>query len=227
MSPIDQMICRIQFRKASYDGFYTPPTADRHSIEYPGYNGGSDWGGDRGRSASRRDHRQLQRHAQLQPAWCRAPKPTGSAGRRAIEVRGDMGGAEGAGDPQDGTPYAINVNAGWRMPFTGLLCKQPPYGGIRAIDLATGKTLWDRPFGTARAQRTVRHSLAAADRDRHAEQRRLGGDRGRPGVHRRGHRRPDPRDRHRHRRDRVEGRAAGGRPGQRRWSTRSAAANTS
>src|SRR3546814_11172954 len=45
ISPIDQMFCRIQFRKASYDGFYTPPTADRHSIEYPGYNGGSDLGG--------------------------------------------------------------------------------------------------------------------------------------------------------------------------------------
>src|SRR3546814_7361824 len=45
ISPIDQMLCRNQFRKASYDGFYTPPTADRHSIEYPGYNGGSDWGG--------------------------------------------------------------------------------------------------------------------------------------------------------------------------------------
>src|SRR3546814_16734335 len=27
MSPIDQMICRIQFRKASYKGFYTPPKA--------------------------------------------------------------------------------------------------------------------------------------------------------------------------------------------------------
>ena len=37
------------------------------------------------------------------------------------------------------------------MPFTGLLCKQPPYGGIRAIDLKTGKTLWDRPFGSARS----------------------------------------------------------------------------
>src|SRR3546814_2152823 len=45
ISPIDQMLCRIQFRKASYDGFYTPPTADRHSNEYPRYNGGSDWGG--------------------------------------------------------------------------------------------------------------------------------------------------------------------------------------
>src|SRR3546814_18061506 len=45
ISTIDQMLCRIQFRKASYDGFYTPPTADRPSIEYPGYNAGTDWGG--------------------------------------------------------------------------------------------------------------------------------------------------------------------------------------
>jgi quinoprotein glucose dehydrogenase len=53
-------------------------------------------------------------------------------------------------DPQWQSPYAVNVNAGWRMPWTGMLCKQPPYGGIRAIDIGTGKTLWDRPFGTAR-----------------------------------------------------------------------------
>ncbi|CAN7469588.1 PQQ-binding-like beta-propeller repeat protein [Phenylobacterium sp. LjRoot219] len=60
------------------------------------------------------------------------------------------GGAEGAGDPQAGTPYAVQVNAGWRLPVTKLLCKQPPYGGIRAIDLRTGTTLWDRPLGQAR-----------------------------------------------------------------------------
>jgi len=66
------------------------------------------------------------------------------------QARGKIGGVEGAGDPQANTPYAINVNAGWRMPFTGLLCKQPPYGGIRAIDMASGKTIWDRPFGEAR-----------------------------------------------------------------------------
>src|SRR5690606_14591953 len=51
---------------------------------------------------------------------------------------------------QIGSPYAIDVNAGWRVPLTGLLCKEPPYGGIRGIELATGRTLWDRPFGTAR-----------------------------------------------------------------------------
>ena len=49
-----------------------------------------------------------------------------------------------------GVPYAIDVNAGWRMSSTGMLCKEPPYGGIRAIDLRTGETVWDRPFGQAR-----------------------------------------------------------------------------
>src|SRR5262245_65172536 len=56
---------------------------------------------------------------------------------------GSASSAEGAG-AQTGTPYGILVDAGWVMP-TGVLCTRPPYGGIRAVDLATGKTLWDRP----------------------------------------------------------------------------------
>ena len=34
-----------------------------------------------------------------------------------------MAGPIGAGW---GTPYAVDVNAGWRLPFTGLLRKEPP-----------------------------------------------------------------------------------------------------
>ena len=149
MSPIDQMICRIQFRRASYKGFFTPPTSDRRSIEYPGYNGGTDWGGvavDPVRGVIVANYNDMPNYVRLVPraeanrkGW--APRD---------QARGNIGGAEGAGDPQAGTPYAIDVNAGWRLPFTGMLCKQPPYGGIRAIDIATGKTIWDRPLGTAR-----------------------------------------------------------------------------
>ena len=149
MTPIDQLVCRIQFRRASYKGIYTPPTSDRHWVQYPGYNGGSDWGGvsvDPRRGIVIANYNDMPNHNRLVPraeadrlGW--APRD---------EVRGDMGGAEGAGDPQQGTPYAIDVNAGWRLPFTGLLCKEPPYGGIRAVELATGRTLWDRPLGTAR-----------------------------------------------------------------------------
>ena len=42
------------------------------------------------------------------------------------------------------------MNAGWRNSVTDMPCVQPPYGGIRAIDLETGETLWDVPLGTAR-----------------------------------------------------------------------------
>jgi quinoprotein glucose dehydrogenase len=149
MSPIDQMICRIQFRRAAYKGFYTPPESERRSIEYPGYNGGTDWGGiavDPRRGVIVANYNDMPNYVRLVPR-AEANKK-GWAPRD--QARGRIGGAEGAGDPQAHTPYAIDVNAGWRLPFTGMLCKQPPYGGIRAIDMATGKTIWDRPFGQAR-----------------------------------------------------------------------------
>ncbi len=162
MSPIDQMICRINFRRASYKGFYTPPEVDRHSIEYPGYNGGTDWGSvavDPMRGVIVANYNDMPNYVRLVPRKIADQKGWFTREQKADMAKQDQGGnasrgdkphAEGAGDPQAGTPYAVDVNAGWQMPFTGMLCKQPPYGGIRAIDIATGKTIWDRPFGSAR-----------------------------------------------------------------------------
>ncbi len=150
MSLIDQMICRIQFRMASYKGEFTPPTLNQRFIEYPGYNGGSDWG-----SIAVDPHRGI-----MVANYNDMPNYDKLISRRAADKQGIYG----LGDPRDtktspnedlgpqeGTPYADIINAGWQMPFTQMLCKQPPYGWIRAIDLKTGKSLWDRPFGTARA----------------------------------------------------------------------------
>ena len=159
MSPIDQMICRIGFRQAAYEGMYTPPTADRRWIQYPGYNGGSDWGGvavDPQRGWIIANYNDMPNYNRLVPraeanekGWF--PRGDPRLEEQTPESRGGVPeGAEGAGDPQWGVPYAIDVNAGWRMKSTGMLCKQPPYGGIRAVDIRTGRTVWDRPFGTAR-----------------------------------------------------------------------------
>jgi len=143
MSQIDQMICRIQYRRAAYDGMYTAPTSDRRWIQYPGYNGGSDWGGiavDTARGIVVANYNDMPNYNRLVP-------------RKLADERlkGQKGGSSHATlAPQAGAPYAVDVNAGWRMPVTGLLCKEPPYGGIRAFDLTSGETLWDRPFGTAR-----------------------------------------------------------------------------
>ncbi|AQR72828.1 membrane-bound PQQ-dependent dehydrogenase, glucose/quinate/shikimate family [Sphingomonas sp. LM7] len=151
MSPIDQMICRIQFRRAEYRGPYTPPTADKRFIEYPGYNGGTDWGGlaiDPVRGVIVANYNDMPNYNRLIP---RAEADKRGAFARGDPRGGDMNeGGHGKLDPQAGSPYAISVNAGWRLPLTGLLCKRPPYGGIRAIDMRTGRTIWDRPFGTAR-----------------------------------------------------------------------------
>jgi quinoprotein glucose dehydrogenase len=149
MSPIDQLWCRIQFRQAAYQGIYTPPTVDQRWIQYPGYNGGSDWGGiavDQERGIIIANYNDMPNHNRLVHR-----EEVDRLGVRAIDD--PLGQAEDAPEdiaPQLGVPYGIDVNAGWRVKFTGLLCKQPPYGGIRAIDVATGRTLWDKPFGTAR-----------------------------------------------------------------------------
>ena len=148
-TPIDQLWCRIQFRRAEYEGFYTPPSAERPWIQYPGYNGGSDWGSvavDVERGVIVANYNDVPNYNQLIPR-----ADADEMGLKPIDqVEQRAGAPEGAGDPQSGSPYAINVNAGWRNDVTGMPCTRPPYGGIRAIDLETGETLWDRPLGTAR-----------------------------------------------------------------------------
>lgn len=151
-TPLDQLWCRIQFRQASYDGVYTPPTVDQPWIQFPGYNGGTDWGGvaiDPEKGIMIANYNNMPNYNQLVP-------------REEVDAAGVLpitdpnydadagGGSHGSLSPQALTPYGIRVNAGWRVPFTGLLCKQPPYGGIAAIDLNTREVLWDRPFGSAR-----------------------------------------------------------------------------
>jgi quinoprotein glucose dehydrogenase len=149
ISPIDQMICRINFKRARYEGPFTPPEVGRRNIEYPGYNGGSDWGSvavDPHRGVIIANYNDMPNYDVL--VTRNAADAMGLFPAGDTRAAGSTSSAEGAG-AQTGTPYGILVNAGWQMP-TGVLCTRPPYGGIRAIDLATGKTLWDRPFGSAR-----------------------------------------------------------------------------
>jgi quinoprotein glucose dehydrogenase len=147
MSPIDQLVCRILFRRSNYQGIFTPPSDQPRSIQYPGFMGGSDWGGiavDPVRGILIANYNDMPNSVRLVPR-----AEADRLGWRPIDQRhGIIGGGE---SPQVGAPYALSVNAGLRLRQTGLLCKQPPYGGIRAIDLRSGKTLWDRPLGKALA----------------------------------------------------------------------------
>ncbi|WEX10641.1 membrane-bound PQQ-dependent dehydrogenase, glucose/quinate/shikimate family [Chelativorans sp. AA-79] len=144
ISPLDQLWCRIQFHRATYDGIYTPPTLETHFIQYPGYNGGSDWGS----VAVDMERGILVANYNDMPNFNRLLTREEADERDLTPIYVPHGEHD---NPQVGAPYAIDVNAGWRLGFTGLMCKQPPYGGIRAIDLETGETIWDHPLGEARA----------------------------------------------------------------------------
>jgi quinoprotein glucose dehydrogenase len=146
ISPIDQLWCRISFRRADYRGIFTPPSLMR-SIQYPGFMGGSDWGGitvDAARGIIIANYNDMPNYLRLitrkeadQLGW--------------VPLDQQIGKLRVSADPQVGAPYGAFINPGWRVGRTGLSCKQPPYGGIRAIELRSGRTLWDRPLGDARS----------------------------------------------------------------------------
>lgn len=154
-SPVDQLMCRIQFRQSNYSGYLTPPSADRPWIQYPGYNGGSDWGSvaiDPVRRLIIANYNDVPNRSQLIPR-----AQANAMGVQPIYASKDANAkAAGKGEggasvyPQVNAPFAISVNAGWRNIGTGVPCTAPPYGGIRAVSLDTGKTVWDGPLGTAR-----------------------------------------------------------------------------
>ncbi|HDQ4074636.1 TPA: pyrroloquinoline quinone-dependent dehydrogenase [Pseudomonas aeruginosa] len=150
MTPFDQMYCRIKFKQAHYVGEFTPPMVDRPWIEYPGYNGGSDWGGVAYDPQS----------GVLIANWNNTPMYDRLLSREEADRKGlrpiddpkfdaNSGGAEGAGAMAE-TPYAIDVTP-FLMPLTQVLCNEPPFGMITAINMRSQKVIWQKPLGTARA----------------------------------------------------------------------------
>lgn len=141
ITALDQLWCRIRFREARYDGPMTPPGLDP-IIADPGYIGGVDWGSatvDQGRQLAFVLSNRIVNWIQLLPR----DHP------RARGLKAESGGYHGGLVPQEGTPYAADVT-----PFLspiGVPCQEPPHGMINAIDLKTGKMVWSRPLGTARA----------------------------------------------------------------------------
>lgn len=133
ITPIDQMLCRIEFRRLRYEGVLTPPSL-RGTLQYPGFAGGMNWGSvaiDEGSNVMIVNALQMGNHLKLYP--------------RAEVTKGTVFGY--GGGRQLGTPYAA-----FTTPFLSPLfapCQQPPYGEIAAVDLQTRTLIWRRPLGTA------------------------------------------------------------------------------
>ena len=142
ITPLDQMWCRIAFRKARYDGTMTPPGITPN-IAYPGYLGGVDWGSasvDKDRSLLIVNSNRVGNYDQLIPrAEAEAMGVKASVHGSPRALRGIVA--------QANTPYAAKITP-FLSPLT-VPCNEPPYGLVSAVDLRTHKLLWSHPLGTA------------------------------------------------------------------------------
>jgi len=146
LTPLDQLACRILFRKARYDGPLTPPGLTPNIVS-PGFLGGSDWGGvsiDTDRQVMIVNSNHMANFIRLIPRGVAdamgikpfdADKPVTAHGGSGIVAL-------------KGTPVAAEL-----APFLSPIfapCQQPPWGHVTAVDLVTRRVLWRHSLGTAR-----------------------------------------------------------------------------
>jgi quinate dehydrogenase (quinone) len=129
ITPLDQLWCRITFRKLRYEGHFTPPMTSG-TLQFPGNAGGFNWG-----SVAVDEDKQLLIADPL------------IMGNRITLYPRDVAPKNMRGGQQLGTPYAMTT-----VPFMSPLsvpCQQPPYGKLAVIDLQTRQLVWSKPLGMA------------------------------------------------------------------------------
>ncbi|AZF65133.1 membrane-bound PQQ-dependent dehydrogenase, glucose/quinate/shikimate family [Pseudomonas sp. LBUM920] len=135
LTPLDQLMCRIQFRRARYEGEFTPPS-ERLTLQYPSWLGGMNWG-----SVSIAENLGYLIVNDTRVATWSRMIPRAVYDEKALGGGGHEGNA-----PQAGTPWGIEQ--GRFLSPLGIPCQAPPYGTLSAVDLATRKVLWSMPLGT-------------------------------------------------------------------------------
>ncbi|CAG9932904.1 PQQ-binding-like beta-propeller repeat protein [Candidatus Nitrotoga arctica] len=143
MTPLDQLYCRIEFRRSLYEGMFTPVTLGKNILIDPGSMGGINWNGisldaDRGIMIVN---------------WTQVPDrleliTREEATRRNFKIAPGLDAGGQTDQPMLGTPYGA-YRAQFLSPL-GSPCTAPPWGLIAGVDLASGKVLWSKPFGTGR-----------------------------------------------------------------------------
>jgi len=161
LTPLDQLVCRIEYHMMRYDGMYTPPTT-RGTLIAPGNFGGFNWGSvsidaDKGLLVAAP---MLLSHRLLLVT----PERVAEAGPVAGKLLGENHPAvhmdpkapmpsTGEPDPNDPYDHTRIRYYGLPLPFmsrlgTQVRCFEPPWSKIAVIDLNTRELLWSRPLGS-------------------------------------------------------------------------------
>ena len=137
-TPEDAQWCRNKIEASRWDGMFTPPSL-KGTLVFPGNVGGVNWGGaayDPGRHVMVANTNRLVAWVKLIP---RHEYTAQSQAEQDNRIFGEFG-------EQRGAPYGLYRT--FLFSPHKLPCNAPPWGTTEAIDIFTGKQLWDVPLGT-------------------------------------------------------------------------------
>jgi quinoprotein glucose dehydrogenase len=137
VTPEQKKWCAERIRSMRSEGIFTPPSL-KGSISYPGNAGGVTWGG-----AAITPKGVLVVNTNRLPFAVRLIPRKELSGARKSAAENRMQGEFGA---QIGAPYAVYREPLWtqdRVP-----CNAPPWGALTALQLNSGKILWEKPLGS-------------------------------------------------------------------------------
>ena len=130
---VDRSGCREQLEALRNEGLFTPPSVSG-SILHPSFLGGTNWGGiayDAGTGLAVLNSSNLVSAVTLVPRATFDAEVHAPSGTATYEMRG--------------SPYIMTRRV--LMSSLGAPCNPPPWGQLTAIDMSSGETRWQVPFG--------------------------------------------------------------------------------
>jgi quinoprotein glucose dehydrogenase len=137
-TPIDRASCADTIARHRSDGIFTPPSL-RGSIQYPGAAGGMNWGG-----VSIDPERGLLFANQMRAAqvvWLIPRDEFAALDPDSVSYPDEL-------YTQAGAPFGLKKGA--LLSNFGAPCNPPPWGTLTAVDLRSGKVVWEQTLGTTR-----------------------------------------------------------------------------
>jgi quinoprotein glucose dehydrogenase len=142
VTPFDQLVCRIMFRRLRYEGRYTPPSL-QGTLVYPGNFGVFNWGG-----VAVDPRRQVVFATPAYLAFVSQLVPRRDDKSSYVQGSERPRGSLPALNENFGAPYAVKLSA-FISPL-GIPCQEPPWGYVAGADLTTGQIVWRHKNGTVR-----------------------------------------------------------------------------
>jgi quinoprotein glucose dehydrogenase len=130
--------CRELIQGSRWDGMFTPPSL-KGTLAFPGNVGGVNWGG----AAYDPAHHVMVANTNRLIAWVKLIPRDQFGDEHNKDQHNRIYGEFGE---QKGAPYGLYRT--FLLSPAKVPCSKPPWGTTEAVDLFTGKQVWDVPLGT-------------------------------------------------------------------------------